>query len=82
MEELYYMDRGENAHVFAQIKKLKTNYQIKIHFKSGNIHTEIWTEEEFNEMLENQFIIKAEKMDWNEKFEKPKIKKIKKGAKK
>jgi hypothetical protein len=78
MEELYYMDRGENTHVFAQIKKDKKNYQVKIFFKSGNTHVETWTEEDFNEMIENQSIAKATKMDWSDSFEKPKIKKGKK----
>jgi hypothetical protein len=36
--------------------------------------TEKAVEEEFNEMLESQQIVKTDKMDWSEKFEKPKIK--------
>jgi hypothetical protein len=72
MEELYYMDRGENQPVFVKLKKNKNDYTANILFKSGVSRSEKWTNEDYEELLESQIIFLVKEIDWNIRFDKPK----------
>lgn len=66
-EGLYAMaPRVGNAPTFCEIKKdgRKTNYDVKVFFKSGLEHTEEWTIEEAQEMLDNKEINKTSSIEW------------------
>lgn len=77
MDEVYYMDRGENAFVFATLKKSTGGYNVLINFQSGFIHKEKWTDSDFQELIENDTIFKVDAIDFEKTYEKPKKRKKK-----